>query len=201
MATARSVTTVPQPRRPLAAASLATPRQTTAEPVTSDATPKQGLDWARRIELVAVLIAALVSVAGLVYSNAQIGDQLRISRQELRITQEGQITDRYTAAVENLGDDATDVRLGGVYALQRIMQGSPRDHPTIGNVLATYIRTHADKPRKKSEALSADVLAALAVLAFRDSARDDYFTLDLRDTHLAGIDLSPRRSKELLIFS
>ncbi|MFJ6558161.1 pentapeptide repeat-containing protein [Streptomyces luteogriseus] len=145
------------------------------------------------MELVAVLVAALVSVAGLLYSNDQVRDQLKISRQELGVTQEGQITDRYTAAVENLGDDAMDVRLGGIYALQRIMEDSPRDHPTIANVLATYVRTHAAKPRKKGVAAPADVHAALAVLAFRDSSRDDFFTLDLRDAHLSGIELRPRR--------
>ncbi|MEU3855053.1 pentapeptide repeat-containing protein [Streptomyces sp. NPDC029554] len=150
------------------------------------------MDWARRIELISVLIAALVGVAGLWYSNNQVRDQLKISRQELGVTREGQITDRYTKAVENLGDDAMDVRLGGVYALQRIMEDSRRDHPTVANVLATFIRTHTAKPRKQGEDVPADVHAALTVLIYRDSARDDYFNLDLRETQLSGIELRRR---------
>ncbi|MFG3551018.1 pentapeptide repeat-containing protein [Streptomyces sp. NPDC047725] len=193
---ARSVTAVPRPRRSPAAVSPATPRHAPAEPGNdpeSQAAQPQRLDWARRIELIAVLVAAVVSVVGLLYSNSQVRDQLKVSRQELGVTQEGQITDRYTAAVENLGDDAMDVRLGGIYALQRIMEDSPRDHPTIANVLTTYIRTRTDKPRKKDAAVPADVHAALMVLVFRDSRLDDFFTLDLRGAHLSNVELRPRR--------
>jgi hypothetical protein len=50
--------------------------------------------------------------------------------------------DRYTKAVEQLGWDKIDVRLG-VYALQRLMRDSPTDQPTIMEVLAAYIREHA----------------------------------------------------------
>ncbi|MFE9645816.1 hypothetical protein ACFYO0_17255 [Streptomyces sp. NPDC006365] len=57
------------------------------------------------MELASVLIASAVAVAGLWYSTNQVRD-------ELAITKEGQITDRYSAAVENLGDDSMDVRSG-----------------------------------------------------------------------------------------
>ncbi|MEV5680738.1 hypothetical protein AB0L80_42070 [Streptomyces sp. NPDC052069] len=106
------------------------------------------MDWARRIELFTVVVAAVVAVVGLWYSNVQTrqaNDQVRNDR---ALAKEGQITDRYTAAVGNLGEDKVDVRLGGIYALQRIMQDSRRDQPTIANVLATYIRTLAANPRK-----------------------------------------------------
>ncbi|WP_367123531.1 pentapeptide repeat-containing protein [Streptomyces phytohabitans] len=162
-----------------------------------DDTPShgQGLDWARRTEVVAVVLGVLLSplltAAGLWYANNQVRDQLKLGRQELNTTQEGQITDRYSKAVENLGDDAIDVRLGGAYALQRIMQDSPRDHPTIANVLATYVRTHARKPLEKNEEVPADVHAALNALIQRDTTRDDRsFTLDLQHTQLPGTDMA-----------
>ena len=151
------------------------------------------MDWARKFELVSVIVVALLSPliagAGIWYSNNQIREQLKISS-------EGQITDRYNKAVENLGDDAVDVRLGGIYALQRIMEDSPRDHPTIANVLTTYIRTHTTKPHKKPEegdegGVGADVAAALTILAHRDQTHDGTFTLDLRHTHLPNIELPP----------
>ncbi|MYT81261.1 Uncharacterized low-complexity proteins, partial [Streptomyces sp. MnatMP-M77] len=95
------------------------------------------------------------------------------------------------AAVGNLGEDKMDVRLGGIYALQRIMQDSRRDHPTIANVLATYIRTHTVKPPAKGQDVPADVHAALTVLATRDSAWDGtgFFLLDLRGVKLPNVDL------------
>jgi hypothetical protein len=151
------------------------------------APPGQGLDWARRLELASVLIAALVSVAALWYTNNQV-------RQEVGVAKEGQVTDRYTAAVGNLGHDKADVRLGSIYALQRIMEDSPRDHPTIVNVLAAYVRTHAANPQKDdSSRLPADVEAALNVLAYRETRHDsDDFTLDLSEIVLAGAKLGDR---------
>ncbi|NUK89724.1 pentapeptide repeat-containing protein [Streptomyces lunaelactis] len=103
----------------------------------------------------------------------------------------------------NLGDDAMDVRLGGIYALQRIMEDSPRDQPTVANVLTAYVRTHAMKapakkatrpsvpPAQSASPLPADVFAALTVLSFRDPSLDGAFTPDLRGTQLSRAELAP----------
>jgi hypothetical protein len=37
-----------------------------------------------------------------------------------RLSREGHITDRFTRAIDQLGSTALDVRLGGIYALERI---------------------------------------------------------------------------------
>ncbi|MFF2944054.1 pentapeptide repeat-containing protein [Streptomyces niveus] len=144
-----------------------------------------------------VLVASLVAVVGLWYSNVQIGqanDQARQERgqvrEELALAKESQITDRYTAAVGLLADDAVGVRLGGIYALRRIMQDSPRDHPTIANVLVTYIRGHAGKPSPKGGDLRADVNAAFSALAGRDPKGDGTFALDLSRAQLSGARLA-----------
>ncbi|MGW0091382.1 pentapeptide repeat-containing protein [Streptomyces sp. NPDC003328] len=90
----------------------------------------------------------------------------------------------------NLGDDKMDVRLGGIYALQRIMQDSIRDQPTIANVLATYVRTHAAKPPATGQDVPADVQAALAVLAARDTRHDGGFIPDLRGVWVPKTEIS-----------
>ncbi|MFE2267143.1 pentapeptide repeat-containing protein [Streptomyces griseosporeus] len=136
-----------------------------------------------------VLVASAVAVATVWYSNVQAQQANDQARQERALTKEGQITDRYTAAVSNLGEDKVDVRLGGIYALERIMQDSPRDHPTIANVLATYIRTHAAKPPAHGQDVPADVNAALTVLTTRDTAQDGNFRLDLRSAWLPGTEI------------
>ncbi|MFJ8255504.1 pentapeptide repeat-containing protein [Streptomyces sp. NPDC094466] len=137
------------------------------------------------------MVAAVVAVVGLWYSNVQTRQANEQARDDRALAKEGQITDRYTAAVGNLGEDKMDVRLGGIYALQRIMQDSRRDQPTITNVLATYIRTHTTKPPDKGQEVPADVHAALTVLATRDSTRDGtgFFLLDLRGVKLPSVDL------------
>jgi len=55
------------------------------------------------------LIAGLARLAAL--------GSLAVSNRTYRLSQQGQLTDRYTKAIEQLGDDKLDIRLGGLYAL------------------------------------------------------------------------------------
>ncbi|MFE3145614.1 pentapeptide repeat-containing protein [Streptomyces sp. NPDC059218] len=50
--------------------------------------------------------------------------QLRVSQDGLRATQEGYVTDRFRRAVDQLGSDKLDVRIGGLHALWRIAEQS-----------------------------------------------------------------------------
>ncbi|GAA3037919.1 hypothetical protein Aglo01_01870 [Actinokineospora globicatena] len=51
-----------------------------------------------------------------------------------------QITELYTKAVEQLGSDKAPVRLGGLYALERLAQDHAKQRQTIVNVLCAYLR-------------------------------------------------------------
>ncbi|WP_412713112.1 pentapeptide repeat-containing protein [Streptomyces nanhaiensis] len=156
-----------------------------------------------RVQQAAGTLAALGTLAVIVFtwlSIQQVDD-------EHALTREGQVTDRYNAAVGNIGDDALEVRLGGIYALQRIMEDSPRDQPSIINVLSAYISNHAEKPEKSAdgsenpangvqvgtdipdEKLANDVQAALTALGSRDSAHDSTALIDLQGADLQGADL------------
>jgi uncharacterized protein YjbI with pentapeptide repeats len=64
----------------------------------------------------------------------------------VRISREGQVTERFTRAVDQLGSEHLDVRLGGLYALERIARDSPGDRRTIAEVLTAYIRQRAPWP-------------------------------------------------------
>ncbi|WP_151775795.1 pentapeptide repeat-containing protein [Streptomyces abyssomicinicus] len=142
-----------------------------------------------RIQQAAGTLAALGTLAAIIFTWLSIQQV----DQEHAITREGQVTDRYNAAVGNIGDDSLEVRLGGIYALQRIMEDSPRDQPSIVNVLSTYIRSHA-KPEQEASAsskqptlaLASDVQAALTALASRDSAHDGTAHVDLTGADLTG---------------
>ena len=62
--------------------------------------------------------------------------------------EQGHITDRYTKAIEQLGKLDGDkpnieIRLGAIYALERIARDSPRDHWTIMEVLTAYVRQNS----------------------------------------------------------
>ena len=68
-----------------------------------------------------------------------------MSRRTFELTEQGQVTDRYTKAIEQLGSDKLAVRIGGIYALERIARDSARDHPAGMEVLTAFIREHSHK--------------------------------------------------------
>ena len=53
---------------------------------------------------------------------------------------ERRITELYTKAVEQLGSDKAPVRLGGLYALERLAQDNAAQRQTIVNVICAYLR-------------------------------------------------------------
>ncbi|WP_225827097.1 pentapeptide repeat-containing protein [Streptomyces naphthomycinicus] len=63
---------------------------------------------------------------------------------------ERRITELYTRAVEQLGNDKAPVRLGGLYALERLGQAVPVHRQTIVDVICAYLRMpytpHAVEP-------------------------------------------------------
>ena len=71
---------------------------------------------------------------------------LWFTAQNYRLARQGQVTDRYTKAVEQIGSDKLDVRIGGIYALERIARDSARDHPPVMAVLTAFVREHSHEP-------------------------------------------------------
>jgi len=53
---------------------------------------------------------------------------------------ERRITELYTKAVEQLGNDKAPVRLGGLYAMERLAQDNAAHRQTIVNVICAYLR-------------------------------------------------------------
>jgi hypothetical protein len=110
------------------------------------------------------------------------------------LSREGQVTDRYTKAIDQLGSGKLDVRIGGIYALERIARDSRKDHPTVMEVLSAFIREHSREqwPEPGSNGTTPerstrpDVYAALAVVVRRDSWRD-VENIDLIDADLARV--------------
>ena len=62
------------------------------------------------------------------------------ARRTLELAEQGQVTDRYTKAIDQLGSTQVSVRIGGIYALERIARDSARDHPAIMEVLTEFLR-------------------------------------------------------------
>ncbi len=67
----------------------------------------------------------------------------------IQVSQEGQITERFTRAIDQLGSERSngtpnlEVRIGGIYALERIAKDSEQDHRPIMEILSAYVRENA----------------------------------------------------------
>src|SRR5690606_17312252 len=60
--------------------------------------------------------------------------------------QEQRITELYVAAVEQLGSERAAVRLGGLYALERLGDNNPHLRQTVVDVICAYLRMPFDPP-------------------------------------------------------
>jgi hypothetical protein len=127
---------------------------------------------------------------------------------QLRATLEGQVTDRYTKAVEQLRpDNQPEVAFGGIYDLGRVARDSSYYRLIIAEILTAYVRTHAPWPpigpdqhkAKDSRTLqwrAANVQAALAVLGGPTFDME----LDLRGTDLRNADLKGAKFKDVRLY-
>jgi hypothetical protein len=128
---------------------------------------------------------------------------------QLQINREGQITERFSKAIDHLGESGggkVDVRLGGIYALERIANNSKDDRATIAEILSAYVRGHAawmdpdgddasppEGPQMKLAELrvrAPDIQAAMTVLGRRAKPPGGAQVLqlsgvDLRKAHLS----------------
>jgi hypothetical protein len=105
------------------------------------------------------------------------------------LSRQGQITDRFTKATDQLGSPSLPIRLGGIHALARIARDSSRDELPIMQILCDFVReTTID--RKIDTPLSTDVRSAVKFIASASLTGSRSYSLDLSTANLAGADLS-----------
>ena len=133
-------------------------------------------------------------------------ETLSLSQQQLRVASEGQVTDRFTRAIEQLGANETsgtpklEVRLGAIYALARIANDSPKDRGPITEILSAYVRQHAPIPPNLQDeegpdavpGPSAEIPSIITVLGrLPDSSIESTVPkLDLSSSNLSGITMT-----------
>lgn len=150
-----------------------------------------------------IALGALGALGTLIFT-AQSVDASRhsvdASRDAVQATRDGIITDLYTKAVEELSSPDRGVRIGGVYALERIANNSARDQPTIVAVLAAFLQDHR---AKVGEFADRDAQAAAAVLARRNPAHDGKRRrpLDLSGIVISGAELPQARFATVVLSS
>jgi hypothetical protein len=64
-----------------------------------------------------IMLTALAAVGALYFNTQQTSESLQATRDQLGLSEQGQITDRFSKAVAQLGTkESMEVRLGGIYA-------------------------------------------------------------------------------------
>jgi len=135
--------------------------------------------------------AGLLATGAFVYT----ARNFTLARQAHQLSEQGQVTDRYSKAIDQLGSDKVDVRIGGIYALERIATDSARDREVIIEVLAAFIRRTADRADSLPDHRpQADIKAAMIVIAGRKHSASlgqfDLKNVDLRGIRLAAVQLT-----------
>jgi hypothetical protein len=158
------------------------------------------------------LVVALAQILG----GTVLLSGLYFTWRTLQVNREGQITERFTQAIDQLGktdeegNKLFEIRLGGIYALERIARESEKDHWPIMEVLTAYVRQHApwlppDSPflseEEKAKAKVAatiipppdpDIQAIMTVIRRRTRyyGHGEPEPLDLHETNLRRVNLT-----------
>jgi hypothetical protein len=125
--------------------------------------------------------------------------QLENAQEELRLTRQGQMTERFTQAIEQIGSEKLEIKLGGIYSLERTAHEEKNYHWPVMEVLTSYVRRHAArKPDKELRENAAtpepDIQAILDVIGrrsayYRIDKKVEYGTIELNNTDLQGANL------------
>jgi Pentapeptide repeats (8 copies) len=148
-----------------------------------------------------VLVTSAVTVAIIgAFATIWVGFQnSRRQREALELVRSGQVTDRFTKAIDQLGSGNVSVRIGAIFALERIAADSRVYRSNVSDVLAAFVRNRL--PSNNVPVPSAyvpvlltrapDVQAALTALSRSplcdervESTDEDRVVLDLSRTDL-----------------
>lgn len=140
-------------------------------------------------------VATTIAALGALWFTNQ---SLLAANREHSLAERIAITDRFQKAVEQLASDNADVRVAGIYMLERVAQDAPSDHRMVFEVLTTFVRTHTKSfdcdPVESFDNLAfrppVDIQVAMRVIGRRDTGNEaELPSYDLGGACLAGLDL------------
>jgi phage shock protein PspC (stress-responsive transcriptional regulator) len=153
--------------------------------------------WETRWAWPLAATVAVTVLAGAVLAFQQLTADRQQATATQDLTRQGQASERFTRAVDQLGSDRPEVRLGGIYGLEQIAQQAPDNRLAVTEVLVAYLHRTSPRPAdptpQPAESLrirAPEVQAALTVLVRRrplfNDPRLDLSELDLRGAEVSG---------------
>ncbi len=112
-----------------------------------------GEDLFKEVRTIMLVIAAWYGVPFLIWRTVLADRQTQSTEMQTQINRENHYTDLFTKAVEQLGatrqngEPAIEMRIGAIFALERLAKDSERDYGPIIETLAAYIREHCRDPQ------------------------------------------------------
>lgn len=128
-----------------------------------------------------------------------------VSRQ-IEISEQGQITERFTRAIEQLGSEKLFLRVGAIAALERIGRDSEDDVLTVLNLLSGFVRENrstaeTDDVEASTSPVPLDILESVFALSRLARQYDSFLKeKDLR-IDLSGTQLSYMKPQEKICFT
>ncbi len=153
-------------------------------------------------------------LGGFVYTGWQY---LRRTEEQFENANDKLISDRFSQAISHLASDKIEVRLGGIYSLERLAEDSPSEYWLTIEILTAFVRERSALPlieaqeqplaidgatnppasqrKPQSSRIPTDIQAVMTILSRRDVSMDrpdriiELRESNLRDADLNGIEL------------
>jgi uncharacterized protein YjbI with pentapeptide repeats len=119
-------------------------------------------------------------------SSHSLPDKIENTLEASHKVEANSIRECFSKSIDQLGNDKLYVRIGAIYALEKIAKDSVTENWTIMEYLAAFVR---NAPRRKEEeGIPDDIQAALTVIGRRNPDNDKE-SLNLRNTDIRGAKL------------
>lgn len=128
----------------------------------------------------AVLVGG--ALAYLQFTQQQRNSQKQFTQQQ-QAAHDLLISNQVSKGFEQLGSDKVPVRLGGVYALEGVMNDSERYHEPVLEALCAFVRSET-RTKTGDDPPATEVQAALTVIGRREKQGEKPFAVDLAAAHI-----------------
>lgn len=143
-----------------------------------------------------VLYSLYISYKRMIATNIGLELQAKaINKQseQLELSRDGQIDERFKNAVEHLGDEKEPIILGGIVELHQIAkENQDKYSAVVFNILISYLRTHLKIKRKRDDNFSTTIPQTIIDFLFKEEAKLLYnnFRANLSFCNLLGVNIS-----------
>ncbi len=144
-------------------------------------------DLAHGRDLGLIILGPFITLLTLHFTGQRADAMLR----QARAVESGQITQRFSSAINQIGDDSLFMRIGGIKSLERVALDNQEDVRAVVDTLSTYIRDETSTKKKTKP--DDDIVAAVYALSRITKRHTDYIKKeediqpDLRGACLQGI--------------